>query len=223
MSARDELLDEYGRAETAPLGTLGELRTKLEAIRAEVLAEVSARGPLSAERLAQIASLIGDAKPATDELLVSFGKSVRDRREHDHATQHEDWFCMNLAAYMGERMGPVLRRLLDAEARVAELEQAKRNARRAGFEAAIDVMRQERLPMSVGLLEAQLELDADEARARVAELEQHTTTVRAETLREAADVIDSDDDCDCGGCDSCVPRRLADQLRRMAAEGGGPA
>lgn len=31
--------------------------------------------------------------------------------------------------------------------------------RRKGFEAAIEVMRQEKLPMSVGLLEAQLELD----------------------------------------------------------------
>lgn len=39
MSARDELLDEYGRADTAPLGTLADLRTKLDGIRTEVLHE----------------------------------------------------------------------------------------------------------------------------------------------------------------------------------------
>jgi hypothetical protein len=41
---------------------------------------------------------------------------------------------------------------------------------------------------------------------------------RAEVLHEAADVVGNDDDCACGGCDSCVPRKLADQLRRMADE-----
>ncbi|MEU7044982.1 hypothetical protein AB0A77_28540 [Streptomyces varsoviensis] len=40
MSARDDLLDEYGRADTAPLGTLDDLRTKLAAIRAEERQEV---------------------------------------------------------------------------------------------------------------------------------------------------------------------------------------
>jgi hypothetical protein len=43
--------------------------------------------------------------------------------------------------------------------RVAELEAAPSVQRRAGYEAAIEVMRSEKLPMSVGLLEAQLELD----------------------------------------------------------------
>jgi hypothetical protein len=70
----------------------------------------------------KVAALIGDAKPATDALLVQLGESVRDRLAHDHTTQREDWFCMNLTSFMGERMGPVLRRLVDAEARVAELE-----------------------------------------------------------------------------------------------------
>ncbi|MEU7154076.1 hypothetical protein AB0B15_39605 [Streptomyces sp. NPDC045456] len=41
MSARDALLDEYGRADTAPLGTLTELRAKLAAIRAEDLREAA--------------------------------------------------------------------------------------------------------------------------------------------------------------------------------------
>lgn len=43
--------------------------------------------------------------------------------------------------------------------RVAELEAAASVQRRVGYEAAIEVMRSEKLPMSVGLLEAQLELD----------------------------------------------------------------
>ncbi|WP_030670492.1 hypothetical protein [Streptomyces rimosus] len=41
MSARDDLLDEYGRADTAPLGTLTDLRAKLAAVRAEVLREAA--------------------------------------------------------------------------------------------------------------------------------------------------------------------------------------
>jgi hypothetical protein len=73
---------------------------------------------------AKVAELIGDAKPVTDALLVRLGESVRDRREHEHP-KWEDLYCLNLVSWMGERMGPVLRRLLDAEARVAELEAAQ--------------------------------------------------------------------------------------------------
>lgn len=42
MSARDDLIDEYGRADTEPLGTLDDLRWKLGTIRAEVRAEALA-------------------------------------------------------------------------------------------------------------------------------------------------------------------------------------
>ncbi|MFJ9754934.1 hypothetical protein [Streptomyces sp. NPDC101149] len=83
---------------------------------------MSARDLLTPEQRAAIAEFIGDAKPATSALVVSFGQSVRDRREHEHP-QWEDFYCMNLSSYMGERMGPMLRRLLDAE---AELEQLRR-------------------------------------------------------------------------------------------------
>ncbi|MFB7461220.1 hypothetical protein [Streptomyces sp. NPDC056188] len=83
---------------------------------------------LTPEQRAKIAEQLGDAKPASPGLIVSFGESVRNCREHDHPTW-EDLYCLNLVSYMGERMGPVLRRLLDAEAeteglraRVAELE-----------------------------------------------------------------------------------------------------
>ncbi|SFF12146.1 hypothetical protein SAMN05216251_108252 [Actinacidiphila alni] len=76
--------------------------------------------PLSPEQRATILAQLGDAKPATDGLLESFGKSIADRRGHSHPTW-EDIFCLNLAAYMGEKAAPVLRRLLDAEAEVEGL------------------------------------------------------------------------------------------------------
>jgi hypothetical protein len=50
--------------------------------------------------------------------------------------------------------------LQEAQARVAELETEAATQRRMGYQVAIDVMRQEKLPMSVELLEAQLELEA---------------------------------------------------------------
>lgn len=43
---------------------------------------------------------------------------------------------------------------------------------------------------------------------------------RAQGLREAAAFVDNDDDCGCGGCDSCIPRKFAADLRRMADEAG---
>jgi hypothetical protein len=41
--------------------------------------------------------------------------------------------------------------------------------------------------------------------------------VRAKTFHKAADAIDNDE-CDCGGCDSCQPRKLAAMLREKGAE-----
>ncbi|MFJ8852292.1 hypothetical protein [Streptomyces sp. NPDC102437] len=71
---------------------------------------------------------VGDVNPATDELIVSFAEAVANRRDHAHP-EWEDLFCANLSSYMGERVAPVLRRLMDAEAerdalraQVAELE-----------------------------------------------------------------------------------------------------
>ncbi|MCG0066258.1 hypothetical protein L0F81_23700 [Streptomyces tricolor] len=86
--------------------------------------------PMTPEQHAQLAKLIGDAKPATTRLLEQLAESIRDRREHEHPTW-EDLYCLNLVSFMGERMGPVLRRLVDAEARVAELEAAPTTVYRA--------------------------------------------------------------------------------------------
>ena len=79
--------------------------------------------PLSPEQRAAIVAQLGDAKPATVELIVDIAQQVKGRREHDHSGSADwDWFCLNLSGWLGDRMPGVLRRLLDAEARVAELE-----------------------------------------------------------------------------------------------------
>ncbi|WP_097922058.1 hypothetical protein [Streptomyces sp. wa1063] len=87
-------------------------------------------GPASMrpEQRTAIAVQIGNVQPATDALIGSFAESVANVRNHEHPAW-EDLYCMNLTSYMGERMAPVLKRLLDTEtenarlwARVAELE-----------------------------------------------------------------------------------------------------
>ncbi|MDT0387878.1 hypothetical protein [Streptomyces dubilierae] len=101
---------------------------------------------LTAEQRAAIAELLGDARPATAGLVEQLAESVRDRLAHDHSTQREDWFCLNLTSFMGERMGPVLRRLLDVEARVDELAaKAKRGAAHSKHLATCLVARTEDL------------------------------------------------------------------------------
>lgn len=75
---------------------------------------------LTPEQRATIAAQIGEGQlPATSELVESFGLSVAQMRSHEHG--REDWFCLNLAAYMGEKVASVLRRLLDAEAEAERL------------------------------------------------------------------------------------------------------
>ncbi|MEV7112393.1 hypothetical protein [Streptomyces anulatus] len=84
--------------------------------------------PMRPEQRKALAVQIGDVQPATDALIGSFAESVANVRNHEHPSW-EDLYCMNLTSYMGERMAPVLKRLLDTEtenarlrARVAELE-----------------------------------------------------------------------------------------------------
>ncbi|MBL1108030.1 hypothetical protein JK361_26155 [Streptomyces sp. 5-8] len=83
---------------------------------------------LPPDERAKLAKQLGDARPARNSLLVVLGESVENRREHAHPTW-EDLYCLNLTSYMGERMAPVLRRLLDAEAQVTDLV-AQRERRR---------------------------------------------------------------------------------------------
>jgi len=91
---------------------------ELERLRAQAAEQTT---ELETEQAALLAEMIGDVQPARVSVLLSLGESVRDTRGHDHTSQREDWYCTNLVAYMGERMAPVLRRLLNSEARAAQL------------------------------------------------------------------------------------------------------
>jgi hypothetical protein len=63
--------------------------------------------------------------------------------------------------------------------------------------------------------EALKERNANRALAR------ELASSRAQAWREAADEIDTDDPCGCGGCDSCVLKQAAAELRRKAEKMGG--
>ncbi|MFH9826764.1 hypothetical protein [Streptomyces bobili] len=97
---------------------------------------------------AAIAELIGEAKPATAGLVASLAKAVHDVRVHEHPTW-EDLYCLNLTSFMGERMGPVLRRLLDAEARVVELEAERRTTNEALSDITVALREREAAPVTV--------------------------------------------------------------------------
>ncbi len=56
--------------------------------------------------------------------------------------------------------------------------------------------------------------------AEVDRLRAKLANARSAALREAAGVVGNDDTCDCGGCDTCVPRHFAQMLRDMADQGG---
>lgn len=163
---------------------------------------------LSAGERATLAEQLGDAQPARNSLLMSFGTSVRDRLDHDHATQREDWYCLNLAAYMGERAAPVLRRLLDAEASAERARtawglartRARSLAGAADRAAARARAGQQALQESVFTI---LAMQMDQTASRVAD------------LRRAADDINAlpqDYECDPGRGES------ADFLRQRADE-----
>lgn len=55
-------------------------------------------------------------RAATDERIADIAQMVLDRAAHDHPARGKDLYCLNLTSWMGERMGPVLVRLRDAEA-----------------------------------------------------------------------------------------------------------
>lgn len=145
---------------------------------------MSARDRMTPEQRANLAEQLGDAQPARTELLVSFGESVRNRAEHDHKTQREDWYCLNLSSYMGERIAPVLRRLINAESDADRYRTAWRLARTralsTGGAADRYAARARELQIAlqdslVAVIGTQIERDA----------------IRTEALREAADWLAS--------------------------------
>jgi hypothetical protein len=148
--------------------------------------------PLSPERIAEVRSLIGpDIKPAQPGLVVSFAEAVRDRREHDHTSQREDWYCLNLSAYIGERIAPVLRRLVDAEAEVDRLR---------------DLAKQQSASLTTMLRhleEQQIRLDAYEAAQRADESRAAVAWKRVTELErrdQAADNLGAFISCSGAGC-----------------------
>jgi hypothetical protein len=59
-----------------------------------------------------------ESKPASDLLVEDLAKTFLDCLAHDHPERGEDLYCLNLVAYMGERIGPILARLREAEAAI---------------------------------------------------------------------------------------------------------
>jgi hypothetical protein len=179
---------------------------------------VSARGPLSAERLAQIRETqLGDWY--SGEWVQDYVESDGEEPAHYVVTERES---NTVLAMLPDWAGPIALWMADAHEAVPELlaEVERLRAERDAFCDRVDTLTEvaKGNKRHVQEMFAQLQTaqrKRDEALARVAELEQHTTTVRAEVLREAADAvaertgnpIDSN----------------AKMLRRMAAEGGGPA
>ncbi|MET7477982.1 hypothetical protein ABZT17_26950 [Streptomyces sp. NPDC005648] len=172
---------------------------------------MSARETLTADQRAALAEQLGDAQPARNSLLMSFGKSVQDRREHDHTTQREDWYCLNLAAYMGERAATVLRRLLDAEARTQRYRTAwgLASTRARSLAGAADRAAERARVGQQALQEALLTVLA---------MQMDQTAQRVADLRKAADDINGmpqDYECDPGRGDSAeFLRRRADEMEQ---------
>lgn len=98
------------------------------------------RDDLTSQQRAKLAGLAGPGVPAPASLLLRLAEAVRDRREHVHEPR-EDIYCANLTAWLGERMAPVLRRLVEAEAEVARLraELATRPTRDAVLREAAEI------------------------------------------------------------------------------------
>jgi hypothetical protein len=144
---------------------------------------MSARDRMTSEQREALSKLLGDAQPARTELIQSLGKSVVDRREHEHP-KWEDFFCLNLSSYIGERMAPVLRRLIDAErdadryrtawgmARTRALSAGGAADRYAARARELQTALQDLLPTVIG---GQIE----------------RSSIRAEVLREAIDFFRS--------------------------------
>ncbi|WP_327029741.1 hypothetical protein OG989_04245 [Micromonospora sp. NBC_01740] len=54
-------------------------------------------------------------RPATDLLIAQMRETLGEIQAHEHPTRGEDFYCLNLVSWLGERMGPVLRRLADEQ------------------------------------------------------------------------------------------------------------
>ncbi|MER7982440.1 hypothetical protein [Streptomyces sp. NPDC095817] len=76
-----------------------------------------APSPLSHDQRGTLVALLGDTHAAPDRLVHQLAQNVHACTAHDHPALH----CLSLTVFIGEQMGPVLRRLLDAETEVERL------------------------------------------------------------------------------------------------------
>ncbi|MEV7470444.1 hypothetical protein AB0O20_28665 [Streptomyces kronopolitis] len=115
MSARDDLLDEYGRAETAPLGTLSDLRVKLEAVRAEVRREVLG-DDLNPSNLVLDAQSYRDLVTTIESTMADPDRWDGDEAEVAILCRYVEW----LAAERGQVCAEVLREAATHAGELAE-------------------------------------------------------------------------------------------------------
>lgn len=178
---------------------------------------MSARDRMTPEQRATLAQQLGDAQPARTELLASFGESVQNRAEHDHTTQREDWYCLNLSSYMGERMAPVLRRLINAESDAERYRTAWRLARGRAISTGGAADR-------YAARAHELQTALQDSLVAVIGVQIERNAIRAEVLREGADAVVAEYDRQLW---ATKPGKhwAADRLRSMAdeAEQGQPA
>ncbi|MCZ0207938.1 hypothetical protein OZK63_21230 [Streptomyces sp. UMAF16] len=138
--------------------------------------------PSTSEQRAQLAELIGDAQPATNRLLEQLAESVRDRREHEHP-KWEDLYCLNLGLFMGERMAPVLRRLLNAETAADTLAYAVAPPAVIGEHSAVN----NPWANALDLITPMAEVDA--LRTKLSDLEERTERSRVRLAAAEADLL----------------------------------
>ncbi|MEV8638955.1 hypothetical protein AB0395_45605 [Streptosporangium sp. NPDC051023] len=126
-------------------------------------------------------------RAATDELIDHLAETVLDREAHEHPKpgQGEDLYCLNLTAWMGERMKSVLVRLREAESERDRLRAERNTAVATVAELAQRLATQEREHNADRAARDQLQAALVAIRDRA-----HT---RSEELLAARDARPSDD------------------------------
>lgn len=180
---------------------------------------------MTPEDRSAILAQLGDADPATDALLGAVGDSIAGMRGHAHP-KRDDSYCENLVQWVGEHAGPVLRRLLDAEAEADRLRAERDEMVRVAVGDGVRLM----ADATGEIRNLRGKFDAQHARAstldglcrtlqaRVAELEQQLAIVR----NAVAEAVMCDDEA----CliNSHLPKveTALGGLPLLPAEGGEP-
>lgn len=162
-------------------------------------------------------------EPATDEDVRSAVSDALSVGGHNYTPMIRERLTR-----AGGRVPAIVRRLLDAEAEAERYRVAWRmayqRAQGRGWAADRAGARARELQTALqdgvgALLAMQMERNAAQRAAAEA---------RAAGLLEAAEIVGNDDTCECGGCDTCIPRALAAKVRdrayavAAAPDGGSP-